>query len=1519
MKMKRVLSALLCLVMVLTMVPTVALAEETATNHSVVVNYYLDNGEVAADPWIASIAAGTSLEQVTSVPSVVGYAVDRVGAPDGVSAILSKEDQTLDLKISAISEDIVINVIYEPALVTYTVKYFQQNVDNDNYTLAATVEQTGYTRDTVSFTTADDLTTGFYVLPYEEVEIAADGSTEVEVYMDREYYLMTFDLGGGYGVEPVFARYGAAIGDIGTPTRPGYSFLGWDKGIPETMPAENTSYVAQWEAVDLAKVSVVFWGENANDENYSYLSSSELMVKPGTSLTYTSSGNVCGMEEHTHSDSCGTNCGKEAHSHTAYDAANGCYTLTCTKEDHPKHDDSCYTCAYKNHTHDTSCYANVGSTAYPGTDAPSSPANGYIARKFFSLDKVIYIAGSWYDYTGSLEVGSTATPTCHTHTDACIGCGKEIHTHGESCYTLSCTKEVHAHSADCEYACGLQEHIHSDACKITGLDSLYPSLWTKVRSDTVTVAADGSSVINVYFDRTSFTLTFHYGSNWGTTSTITDKWGANILSRYNDIKTAAGGSMWSESKYEGPYTNYFGVMPQASRTYYLYTSSGNVLNSMTYYLQDLDGVNYTQAFQTTWYGDDSGWGSDGYYSVTEEDFFEFEGFTIDTSKSAKVDDDCKDAKFYYNRNSYNLVFINGSEEVKTESIKYQASLKDHEDYEPASPPSYMEAGAYVFDGWYANPECTEAFDFTQTMPAKHVTVYAKWVSITHTVTAYKDNTMTEIVQVGGKDAQTVAHRAFATTPTTPTNGAYTFVGWFYMENGVEKAFDFKSMPITKDMEIYAKWSSKTLVSYLITYTLADGTVIAEETSGSSLGGNTKTFEAKGGEDLYETYQVGYFPETTSHSLTLVLNGDDANENGIIDANEYTFVYVQRDAVPYTVQYLDAATGEPVADEKTVSDNRYAVVTETAVNVSGYLPDAYQKRLVVNANDSTKNVIIFYYTEDAKHALVTEYHYLVDGTIETEYSHSQITGTIGEPYSATNIEDGKIDGYLFDHAEVVVSDAAAAAYTPGAEMTLGQGGLHFKFYYVPYFTVVYSNGTEDTADDREVIVPMNDDLVTPYDVTNGINPGTADASYTDGYLYGGTFSDRVYTTGYSFAAGESGLGFTPKAGETYYVWEASAKYLRPKTLNIWRQNYQAQTYDVVRLFPVTAVDREYYSNVGFAINDKDTLSTDTVYTDFTVNKVTDEGVEKTVYTASNAFKLSGYLACIKIEDFRTNAAYAKDTVFTIQPYWVTVDNVQVYGNVERSVKYIGPQADASGKQVQPGATDYDAVSLSQEIQPAAAAVPMMMSLRMMSYTEEYNAVEEETPVEPEVTTVTVTVNDNGTVSEVTAEPGDLTEMITYAGSKGNVFAGWYTDKSCTVPADLTNVQADMTVYAKYVDDAYLSVQYIANGLFNRVTSVKLISAIDADAYAETGFVISRSGEEETIVVSDYSKRVNYMNAMLLFGRGASYNAPMMSADYSVKGMSTGSQMTVTPYWVTLDGTTVYGTARTLYITRLGVIG
>ena len=60
-------------------------------------------------------------------------------------------------------------------------------------------------------------------------------------------YTITFDTAGGSEIAPITQNYGMNITAPANPTRKGYTFKGWDKEIPETMPAENITVKAQWE------------------------------------------------------------------------------------------------------------------------------------------------------------------------------------------------------------------------------------------------------------------------------------------------------------------------------------------------------------------------------------------------------------------------------------------------------------------------------------------------------------------------------------------------------------------------------------------------------------------------------------------------------------------------------------------------------------------------------------------------------------------------------------------------------------------------------------------------------------------------------------------------------------------------------------------------------------------------------------------------------------------------------------------------------------------------------------------------------------------------------------------------------------------------------------------------------------------------------------------------------------------------------------------------------------------------
>ena len=69
----------------------------------------------------------------------------------------------------------------------------------------------------------------------------------VKALWENARYTITFDTAGGSEIAPITQDYGTAISSPADPTREGYIFMGWDKEIPKTMPAENITVTAQWK------------------------------------------------------------------------------------------------------------------------------------------------------------------------------------------------------------------------------------------------------------------------------------------------------------------------------------------------------------------------------------------------------------------------------------------------------------------------------------------------------------------------------------------------------------------------------------------------------------------------------------------------------------------------------------------------------------------------------------------------------------------------------------------------------------------------------------------------------------------------------------------------------------------------------------------------------------------------------------------------------------------------------------------------------------------------------------------------------------------------------------------------------------------------------------------------------------------------------------------------------------------------------------------------------------------------
>ena len=113
---------------------------------------------------------------------------------------------------------------------------------NDALTLRGKLfTRTGYTQ--TGWATVDG---GEKVYGFDAVYTQNKPLTLYPVWNTNQYTI-TFDTAGGSEIAPITQDYGTAITAPADPTREGYTFIGWDKAIPTTMPAENMTVTAQWE------------------------------------------------------------------------------------------------------------------------------------------------------------------------------------------------------------------------------------------------------------------------------------------------------------------------------------------------------------------------------------------------------------------------------------------------------------------------------------------------------------------------------------------------------------------------------------------------------------------------------------------------------------------------------------------------------------------------------------------------------------------------------------------------------------------------------------------------------------------------------------------------------------------------------------------------------------------------------------------------------------------------------------------------------------------------------------------------------------------------------------------------------------------------------------------------------------------------------------------------------------------------------------------------------------------------
>ena len=325
-------------------------------------------------------------------------------------------------------------------------------------------------------------------------------------------------------------------------------------------------------------------------------------------------------------------------------------------------------------------------------------------------------------------------------------------------------------------------------------ESVTDKAFTATTIEQKTIKGDGSTIVNVYYKRKTYTMHFKERRNSRKDlSTITKKWGQSISKK--EWPTYDGNGNWQISN--SRYLAFTSSMPMNDST--LWSTSGYYTYNAYYYVQKVDGSGYDLHHTDTIKMDSNP-------KIGNEDCYAIAGFAYSHGDPG-VGGRYKDAKFYYTRNSYKIRFINNGKEDKSVEKKYEQSISS-ENYTPTRPSSLPEY--YVFDGWYENELCEgEAYDFTgKKMPAQNVTLYAKWTASDVKLTYNLNNPEGTLVK---KTEDVVAGTVASTVlPSIPTINEYSFAGWYYADgngNITSEVFNTNNT-ITRDTSIVGKWLYK---------------------------------------------------------------------------------------------------------------------------------------------------------------------------------------------------------------------------------------------------------------------------------------------------------------------------------------------------------------------------------------------------------------------------------------------------------------------------------------------------------------------------------------------------------------------------------------------------------------------------------------------------------------------------------------------------------------------------------------
>ena len=623
-----------------------------------------------------------------------------------------------------------------------------------------------------------------------------------------------------------------------------------------------------------------------------------------------------------------------------------------------------------------------------------------------------------------------------------------------------------------------------------------------------TIVGDGSTIVSVYYKRNVYEVKFYeykssgflgFGGSWEeiTKLTITAKYQAFIGDKW---PTYNGSSTWgtkkSGSSPAGPYQVNIETMPLNGAKFYG-PNTGNGSESAYYYVEVLPGESGDTTVSGVTYKlhhKDTSPGTG--YSVTVEDQYPITGFTFNSSPSNSTGSNYNNAKFYYTRNSYDIVYVSGGQTVNTASKKFEQSIADAGSYTPPVKPDGMED--YVFGGWHADPAGEQAYTFTgKTMPAQNITVYAKWNKPVYEgkihLTIEGNDSPIELEVPKGGTIETALNEKQAEIMAQLGEG-YTWRGWRTGKDGTGEPFNPQTQ-ITTDITLYP-------------YYTKDGTFTVEYVSGKNdvtAPVDDKKYAADSYADLMapdklvsdnDQYFLGW-----SDGKKLYQPRDKYQIKGDVT---FTGVWGARPATVSLTYNANGGTGKDVvenlANNATVTTRPGTTFFRVGYTFKGWDTNpkgegsiAPDTQVQVDNKDGA-NVLYAIWTPNTNTKYTVEFYYQnVDGTYTLDHSDKR-TATTDTEVSVTDADKAAKENnkYVFeaDNKNNVLSGVVA-----------GNGSLVLKLYFklntASYTIHHYLKGTiVKVADDQTGTKTIGETLTA--NGSNALDPAYAAATVA-GYV------------------------------------------------------------------------------------------------------------------------------------------------------------------------------------------------------------------------------------------------------------------------------------------------------------------------------------------------------------------------------------------------------------------------------------